>query len=304
MLSLNQIDLDLIMIVMEDNSFDQSFWIDPASGVIHGSFDDDYDADEGDGAGWVMIESLSSRDSYRDMEAFIGNLDDQHVASTLSDAIVGKGAFRRFKDIVFASDELGPSWRHFEESARRKRAIEWLADAGLIDHRAAPPMLSLVPPLPAEPTAACTVRRSGPDDLLAVLAVHADEHGQSPPTEASHQQTMMWTRMHTEQIGGAYVAEVDGSIVGTATLMVMLNITYDCAPSAIIEAVVVDRAFRRRGIASALLQRILADTTELGCDKVQLLSHKRHADDGGHALYRSLGFEAEAEGFRLYHRRR
>lgn len=30
------------------------------------------------------------------------------------------------------------------------------------------------------------------------------------------------------------------------------------------------------------------------------LSHKRHAADGAHRLYTSLGFEPEAEGFRLY----
>jgi len=36
------------------------------------------------------------------------------------------------------------------------------------------------------------------------------------------------------------------------------------------------------------------------CYKVQLLSHKRHASDGAHALDASLGFRAEAEGFRLY----
>jgi hypothetical protein len=37
-----------------------------------------------------------------------------------------------------------------------------------------------------------------------------------------------------------------------------------------------------------------------GATRVQLLTHKRHAQDGAHAFYRSLGFEAEAEGFRMY----
>ena len=37
-----------------------------------------------------------------------------------------------------------------------------------------------------------------------------------------------------------------------------------------------------------------------GCHKIQLLTHKRHALDGAHDFYRSVGFEAEAEGFRLY----
>ena len=72
--------------------------------------------------------------------------------------------------------------------------------------------------------------------------------------------------------------------------------------AALVEAVVVDMAYRRRGIATALIRRMLADTAAAGCNKIQLLSHKRHAHDGAHRLYIALGFEAEAEGFRLYQR--
>jgi GNAT superfamily N-acetyltransferase len=67
-----------------------------------------------------------------------------------------------------------------------------------------------------------------------------------------------------------------------------------------IEAMVVKPAWRRRGIATALLRAILADAARDGCNKVQLLSHKRHAEDGAHSLYTSVGFQPEAEGFRLY----
>lgn len=80
----------------------------------------------------------------------------------------------------------------------------------------------------------------------------------------------------------------------------MPNVTYGCAPTLFIEAVVVVPARRREGIASLLLSSVLAEAKPLGCHKVQLLSHKRHADDGAHDLYRQAGFEAEAEGFRLY----
>ena len=57
---------------------------------------------------------------------------------------------------------------------------------------------------------------------------------------------------------------------------------------------------RRRGVASAILQRALGDAGAAGCKKVQLLSHKRHVTDRTHELYAKLGFDAEAEGFRLY----
>ena len=90
---------------------------------------------------------------------------------------------------------------------------------------------------------------------------------------------------------------------GTATLLLLPNLTYDCQPSAFVEAVVVDVAHRRRGIATALMKRILNDTKAAGCNKIQLLPHKRHVHDGAHELYLALEFEAEAEGFRLYQQR-
>ena len=97
-----------------------------------------------------------------------------------------------------------------------------------------------------------------------------------------------------------YLAEIGDEPVGTATMMVMPNITYDCAPTAFIEAVVVVPAHRRRGIATSVIEAVLRDADSASCDKVQLLSHKRHRVDGAHALYAGLGFVAEAEGFRLY----
>ena len=101
-----------------------------------------------------------------------------------------------------------------------------------------------------------------------------------------------------------YLAEHDGdpiaTAINTATMMLMPNITYNCAPTAFIEAVVVVPEQRRRGIARSVIQVALTDASDVGCDKVQLLSHKRHREDRAHALYTALGFVAEAEGFRLY----
>ena len=97
-----------------------------------------------------------------------------------------------------------------------------------------------------------------------------------------------------------YLAEMNGEPVGTATMMTMPNITYGCAPTAFIEAVTVVHDRRRMGIATSILRQVLADARLAGCNKVQLLSHKRHASDGAFSLYAALGFEPEAEGFRLY----
>jgi GNAT superfamily N-acetyltransferase len=145
------------------------------------------------------------------------------------------------------------------------------------------------------------IRRAGERDLLAVLQVLATDHPErESPTAASSLEQRTWAQMLHDGGPMVYLAEAAGSAIGTATMMVMPNLTYGCRPTAFIEAVVVVPAFRRHGVATAILGRVLEDAALARCNKVQLLSHKRHAADGAHQLYTAIGFEPEAEGFRLY----
>ena len=145
------------------------------------------------------------------------------------------------------------------------------------------------------------IRNADSEDLdvvLRILALGGSEGlAPQPPSELELQ---TWNRMMHSQDLTVYLSEIDGEGVGTAALMTMPHVTYQCAPTAFIEAVVVVPGFRRQGVATGLMERALSDAQSLGCNKVQLLSHKRHARDGAHRLYENLGFEAEAEGFRLY----
>jgi GNAT superfamily N-acetyltransferase len=143
-----------------------------------------------------------------------------------------------------------------------------------------------------------------------VLDVLAENESDLPPVgrgvEAgvtsgpSHKQISMWKRIQSTPDVTVFLAEIGDDAVGTACLLVLPNITYDCRPSAFIEAVVVKYGHRRQGVASSLLTHVLSQARQSDCCKVQLLTHKRHATDGAHDLYRSLGFTAEAEGFRRY----
>jgi len=118
--------------------------------------------------------------------------------------------------------------------------------------------------------------------------------------EPSRLEIDTWAEVMSRPDTTVYVAEAEGQLVACATFLVLANLSYDCRPTGFIEAMRVSGAHRRKGIASRLLLRILDDARRRGCHKIQLLAHKRHADDGAHALYRSVGFEEEAAGFRLY----
>lgn len=150
------------------------------------------------------------------------------------------------------------------------------------------------------------IRRASAADLPAVLAILAENRagppdGALPPAgPASGLQQATWERVLSTTDLTVCLAETGTEPAGAASTMLMPHLTYGCRPTAFIEAVVVRYAHRRRGVASLLLQHALEDAQAASCRKVQLLSHKRHSDDGAHQLYRALGFTPQAEGFRLY----
>lgn len=139
-----------------------------------------------------------------------------------------------------------------------------------------------------------TYRPSVEADLSGVIELL---YGRREPTDV---EVATWHEVLGRPDTTVYVADIDGEIVGTATFLVMANLSYDCRPTGFIEAMRVSESHRRRGVASDLLHTILDDARRAGCHKIQLLAHKRHAHDGAHDLYRSVGFEEEAAGFRLY----
>jgi GNAT superfamily N-acetyltransferase len=143
------------------------------------------------------------------------------------------------------------------------------------------------------------VRPAAARDLLGILRI-IDRDPHIGEGEVSDLQRATWDRMMATEDLTVYVAETDGEIVGTTTLLLMPHLTYECHPTAFIEAVAVVEGHRRRGVARILMQRLLEEARSASCQKVQLLTHKRHASDGAHDFYRALGFDAEAEGFRLY----
>src|ERR1700709_2347304 len=55
---------------------------------------------------YLRIDPVSSREQYRWMERFIPMAEEGELKTNLSQAIDGKGAFRRFKDVLmsFAAD--------------------------------------------------------------------------------------------------------------------------------------------------------------------------------------------------------
>ncbi len=151
-------------------------------------------------------------------------------------------------------------------------------------------------------TGRCVVRVAVPEDLVPLLQLHHrhEQPGQPLPEPPTAPQQTTWDRMMATPNLTIYVATMGSNIVGNTCMTVVPGLINGCRPTAFVEPMLVAAAVRRSGIGRLMVDRLIADARAQGVYKVQLLSHKRHATDGAHAFYRSLGFTPEAEGFRLY----
>ncbi len=144
------------------------------------------------------------------------------------------------------------------------------------------------------------VRQATIDDISAVLRLYGQLAGDRADALAAPiaEARALWAEMSTQSGRKLLVGEVDGNVVGTLDLLIVPNLTHRGAPWAVVENVVVDESSRRFGVGGALIDEAVKRCTDAGCYKIQLLSNKRRTE--AHEFYRSVGFEAVAEGFRRY----
>jgi hypothetical protein len=89
---------------------------------------------------FVAVPQTESHEAYRVMEQFIAQVPDPRLRERLEDAIAGKGAFRRFKDVVLDHPRVREDWFRFESKVKRQRAAEWLASLGIKSTWQPPPV--------------------------------------------------------------------------------------------------------------------------------------------------------------------
>jgi GNAT superfamily N-acetyltransferase len=144
------------------------------------------------------------------------------------------------------------------------------------------------------------VRRASLSDLGALLALYEELAGAkltAAPADRVGSEAVL-AEILADPRRELTVAELDGRTVATADLLVVPNLNHHAEPWAIVENVVVTGVARRKGVGTALMEHLIEVARAAGCCKLQLLSGKHRAQ--AHALYRSVGLEAVAEGFKIY----
>ena len=83
-------------------------------------------------ANYLRVESVSSREQYRWMERFILMIEEAPFRSALGEAIDGKGAFRRFKDVLMSHAHDRERWFAFRSERLRVFMEAWLSAHAIV----------------------------------------------------------------------------------------------------------------------------------------------------------------------------
>lgn len=122
------------------------------------------------------------------------------------------------------------------------------------------------------------------DDLLR-LYLHL--HEKTVP-EMTDSLKALWLRILRDPDHHVIVAEVDGKIVSSCICVIIPNLTHGLRPYAIIENVVTDAAYRKRGLATACLDFAKEIAIRENCYKLMLMTgakDKQTLDFYEHAGY-------------------
>jgi hypothetical protein len=76
---------------------------------------------------YLRIDPVSSREQYRWMERFIPMVEEPTLRGKLTQAIDGKGAFRRFKDVLMSYGTERERWFAFRSERLRTFMEAWLS---------------------------------------------------------------------------------------------------------------------------------------------------------------------------------
>ena len=134
------------------------------------------------------------------------------------------------------------------------------------------------------------VRLIRADELPGLLRLYGNFHPQG--LVADHHEPKrkaIWQAILANPSLRYYVAEVDGLLVSSCTLTIIPNLNHDGRPYGLMENVVTDPAYRKKGLATAVLRHALDDAWAAQCYKVMLLTGSKQEETL--RFYEGAGFQ-------------
>jgi GNAT superfamily N-acetyltransferase len=138
---------------------------------------------------------------------------------------------------------------------------------------------------------ACNVRKVREDELDQLLGLYRYLNSGDPDISGREETTNLWRSILNDKAQFLIVAEADGRLVASCTLVIVNNLTRGGSPYALIENVVTHEDYRKRGFGRAVLEKALETAKKHGCYKVMLMTGRK--DEGILQFYEKVGFRRD-----------
>lgn len=119
-----QVNINDVIDAIESLEEDERAYYNPKTEeIVYELEDDDDDV--------IDLPDKADRNDYKVMEHFIYTVENEEAQEWLSNAIVGKGAFRRFR-AACEKFNLLQDWYDYQDKEHRALAIQWCEDNGIV----------------------------------------------------------------------------------------------------------------------------------------------------------------------------
>lgn len=134
------------------------------------------------------------------------------------------------------------------------------------------------------------IREVREHDLSGLLKLY-EYLGDNPFPDKWKDMLPLWREILQIPYYHIWVAEKDGQLVSSCTLLIVPNLTHGQRPYALVENVVTHPDFRGRGLGTAVLDAAREFAVREGCYKIMLLTGSRK--EGTHRFYQNAGYRAD-----------
>lgn len=131
------------------------------------------------------------------------------------------------------------------------------------------------------------VREAKNTDLDGVLHLYTQLHDNEYPEDIDLVKSL-WLQIIEDKNHYIVVAEKEGKIVSSCVIVIINNLTHGQRPYALIENVITDSEFRKKGLASACMEYAKAIAKEKNCYKIMLLTGSK--EEKTLRFYENLGY--------------
>lgn len=136
------------------------------------------------------------------------------------------------------------------------------------------------------------IREICKNDLQGLLELYLHLHESNVP-EMNNNLKATWSKILENDDYHIVVAEEDGMIVSSCTVIIIPNLTRNASSYALVENVVTHDKYRGKGLASACLDYANKLATEADCYKMMLITGSDNPKT--HEFYKNAGYFCEGK---------